>query len=88
MNNFMPIHLKTHKMETFLGQGGQTSEEVESLRSSMPIKEIGTVVQIFFHKDNIGLSFKEHVIPMLYKLFKEHKKEEYSLTQPMRPIES
>lgn len=50
MNNFMPIHLKTHKMETFLGQGGQTSEEVESLKSSMPIKEIGTVVQIFFTK--------------------------------------
>lgn len=40
----MPIHLKTYKMDKFLGEGILTSEEVESHNSSMPIKVIGTVV--------------------------------------------
>lgn len=40
----MPINLKAHKMDKFLGEGEMTSEEVESLTSSMLIKVIGRVV--------------------------------------------
>lgn len=44
ITNCMPINLKTYKMDKFLGEEILTSEEVESLHSSMPIKVIGTVV--------------------------------------------
>lgn len=65
------------------GVGGLTSEEIESFTSSVPTEVIGTVVQNLPTKITpdwdsfIGKFcqiFREHIITILYKLFKEQKK--------------